>query len=99
MCHVPDHIYSTPISIAVHYVSGHVNTSIRVCRSWVGGGPPETGPLAPGILSSGGQLEPGHVSPRCPCRWTKPPECSFLVAKHSLQVPLAFLTLGPIWVR
>src|SRR6218665_1561068 len=32
MCHVPDHIYPTPISIAVHYVSSHVNTSIRMCR-------------------------------------------------------------------
>src|SRR6218665_2887922 len=32
MCHVPDHISPTPISIAVHYVSGHVNTSIRMCR-------------------------------------------------------------------
>src|SRR6218665_970774 len=32
MCHVPDHVYPTPFSIAVHYVSGHVNTSIRMCR-------------------------------------------------------------------
>src|SRR6218665_1514604 len=73
--------------------------SSECAGSWVGDGPPETCPLGPAILSSGGQLEGGHVFPRCPCKWTKPPECSFLVAKHSLQVPLAFLTLGPIWVR